>query len=246
MSKYSRVQALERIRNNISKSGVHIYVVSGGGTPRYAYTIGLSPKIGAELILAGGYAMNADGVLAVVNQISRQLVAGTPVRESLYVEGYGFFTLRTCHDSWSSKMMLGAFDYYQDASISALQVCLPGYMSTLEVPNMQQRFSIDREPAWRWLFERWSLHVPEKSIAVTNMLALKGERITEAVRWEVDDWEMFVGPGATVAFDDARAVPLGLLLAIDPTLSPVMELKLGEGICRDADQGDWIPRGRTP
>ncbi|MGB6387419.1 MAG: hypothetical protein WBE45_20310 [Terriglobales bacterium] len=44
--------ALNRIRENIARSGHHIYVVSGGATPRFVYTI-VSESIGVELILAG-------------------------------------------------------------------------------------------------------------------------------------------------------------------------------------------------
>ena len=46
-------QALDDIRENIARSGHHIYVVSGGQTPRFAYTIGVNESIGVELILSG-------------------------------------------------------------------------------------------------------------------------------------------------------------------------------------------------
>jgi hypothetical protein len=36
-----RAKALRLIRRNIDEHGFHIYVVSGGPLPRYAYTIGL-------------------------------------------------------------------------------------------------------------------------------------------------------------------------------------------------------------
>jgi len=45
--------AIDRIRENIARSGQHIYVVLGGETPRFAYTIGVSESVGVELILAG-------------------------------------------------------------------------------------------------------------------------------------------------------------------------------------------------
>ena len=47
-----RKQALDQIRGNIARGGHHVYVVSGGATPRFAYTIGISGAIGFELILA--------------------------------------------------------------------------------------------------------------------------------------------------------------------------------------------------
>jgi hypothetical protein len=45
--------ALDRIRDNIARSGQHIYVVSGEEIPRFAYTIGITESVGVELILAG-------------------------------------------------------------------------------------------------------------------------------------------------------------------------------------------------
>jgi len=41
--------------------------------------------------------------------------------------------------------------------------------------------------------------------------------------------------------DDARVVPLGTLLALDPSLEPVMNLAIGEGLWRDGEHGPWNP-----
>ena len=45
--------AIRRIQKNIDESGYHLYFVAGGPVPRFVYTIGLSEKIGFELVLAG-------------------------------------------------------------------------------------------------------------------------------------------------------------------------------------------------
>lgn len=45
----------------------------------------------------------------------------------------------------------------------------------------------EKEPVWQWLFEKWQFSVPEDSIAVTNIDALRGKKVTEAVRREEDN-----------------------------------------------------------
>ena len=97
-------------------------------------------------------------------------------------------------------------------------------------------------PAWRWLREPWTYPVPDDSTAVTNLAALRGERITEASRWEVDEWEMFAGAGPDVPQDEMRVVPIGTLVAADESLAPVVHLAVGEGLCRDPEPGsEWHP-----
>ena len=39
--------------------------------------------------------------------------------------------------------------------------------------------------------------------------------------------------------EDARIVPLGTLLAVDPSLEPVMSLSIGKGLWRNADEIYW-------
>lgn len=48
-----RAAAYELIRKNTERNGCHIYLISGGPSPRCAYTIGLLDKLGAEFIIAG-------------------------------------------------------------------------------------------------------------------------------------------------------------------------------------------------
>jgi len=68
---------------------------------------------------------------------------------------------------------------------------------------------------------------------------LRGERVTEAARWESDQWELFAGPGPDVTPDQVRMVPLATLLAIDATLQPVVQLDVGRALWRDDQGGDW-------
>ena len=95
-------------------------------------------------------------------------------------------------------------------------------------------------PAWRWLHQQWDYPVPEKSVSATNLAALRGERITEAVRWDEDEWEISSGPASEVPYDEMRVVPLGSLIAADQSLERVVDVTVWEGIWRDADF-DWQP-----
>ena len=102
-------QMLDLIRENIARSGQHVYVVSGGKTPRFAYTVGVSESVGVELILAGAIFYMKDEVVKIINDIAAQLKAQRD-REVFEMAGLGSFTLRKVHSSWAAEFMLGAFD----------------------------------------------------------------------------------------------------------------------------------------
>jgi hypothetical protein len=240
-SETPKKQALDGIRENISRSGHHIYVVSGGSTPRFAYTIGVSESIGIELILAGAIFYMFDEVGTIINDIASQLKA-QPDRRICEVTGLGSFTLRKVHSSWAKEFMLGAFDYYQRRDIPALQIVPDKEHWTIDVPDMSVPWNATAEPAWRWLYERWAWPVPENSTATTDLAALRGGRVTEAMRWEEDDWEIFVGDGPEIPKDEMRVVPLGTLIGADKSLEPVVHLAKGEGLWRDpAPESEWHP-----
>lgn len=85
------------------------------------------------------------------------------------------------------------------------------------------------------------------SEAITDVAALRGDRITEACRWEENEWELFAGAGPDVAKEEMRVVSLGTLLAADSSLEAVLTLTVGTGLWRDAisDWHPWIPKGQT-
>lgn len=243
-----RQQALDRIRENIARSGQHVYVLSGGETPRFAYTIGVSESVGVELILAGAIFYMKDEVVTILNEIAAQLRAQRN-REVFEVAGLGSFTLRKVHSSWAAEFMLGAFDYYQKRDIPALQIVPDKAHWTIDVPDISAPWSASTEPVWRWLKEPWTFPVPKDSTAATNLAALRGERITEVTRWEEDEWEMFAGPGPDVREAEMRVVALGTLVAADKSLDPVMHLAISEGLWRDPDPDsewhEWRKQGDT-
>jgi len=236
-----RQAALEQIREHIARSGHHIYVVSGGAEPRFAYTIGVSESIGAELILAGASFFSNDDVVAILNEIAAQLKRD---REALKfeVDGGGWFTLRKADASWATSLMLGALDYYQVREIPGLQVVPDEAHWTIDVPDMTSPWNATKEPVWRWLHESWTLRAPENAVAATDLAALRGDRITEAMRWEEDEWEMFADDGPDVPEDELCVVPLGTLIAADESLLPVVHLAIGEGLWRDPHpESEWHP-----
>ncbi len=202
-------------------------------TPRFAYTIGVSESVGFELILAGAIFYMRDDVAKIIRNTAAHLKASRH-RELVEVAGLGSFTLRKVDSSWARELMLGVFDYYQKKDIPALQIVPDQDHWTIDVPNMSVPWSALQEPVWKWLREPWTYPVRQDSTAVTDLAALRGDRITEACRWEEDGWELFAGAGPDVAKDEMRVVALGTLLAVDPSLEPVVSLTIGTGLWRDA------------
>ena len=242
-----RKRALEDIRENIARNGQHIYCVYGGMTPRFAYTIGVSESVGVELILAGAIFYMLDDVAKILEYTVAELKASR-ARELVEVAGLGSFTLRKVDSSWTRELMLGVFDYYQKKEIPALQIVPDQDHWTIDVPDMSMPLSRNQEPIWKWLREPWAYPVPEDSTAATDLAALRGDRITEACRWEEDEWELFAGAGPDVPKDEMRVVALGTLLAADPSLEPVVNLTIGTGMWRHDGSSkwqQWVKKGQT-
>jgi hypothetical protein len=239
MNREGREHALSEIRENIARSGYHLYVVAGGMEPRFAYTIGLSPNIGKELILAGAMIYLYEDVAQIIEQAAEMLISyPMSERSEQRIDPYGSFTFRHAHPSWAIALVLGALDYYQKPEIAALQIVPDKEHWTVDVPNMSTAWSPDVSPVWRWLKEPWSYRVPASSYAVTDLDALRGAAVTEACRWEEDYWELFAGAGPEVPAEQRRVVPLGTLLGADPSLLPVLDLPVGEGIWRK-QHSEW-------
>jgi hypothetical protein len=240
----AREKALAEIQRNIDKDGFHIYIVSAHETPRFAYTIGLLESLGAELILAGAhYYESSDEVLEILHAVRKQLAKGikgklgSPWQAELDVRRVGKFTLRKVHASWTKGLLLGALDYYAGKDVTAYQIVPETKHRTIDVPNMAKEWSATGEPVWQWLHEDWQYPVPSDSEVMTDLAALRGAPITEACRWEDNYWEMFASR-SEVPKSEARLVPLGCLLAADPSLLPVIDLSVGDGLLRD-ESGKW-------
>jgi hypothetical protein len=242
MADYNKSSMLEAIRANISKYGHHITLVAGGSVPRFAYTIGISPIIGAELVFAGGTFYSVEEVKQIINGIAENLVAtSTPDHSIVVIDELGSFSLRQADLSWSGALMLGAFDFYQSRDIPSFQIVPDNAHWTLDIPDPTRPWSAKSEPVWQWLHEPWEYSISPQSMAITNLDALRGERITEASRWEDDEWELFAGAGPDVPRSEIRVVPLATLIALDPSLEAVTSLKVGKSLWRDTSDFMWRP-----
>lgn len=237
MSKPTKESALDLIRANIARHGHHVYLISGNSPlPRYVYTIGLSERIGAEIILAGAAFFSGDEAVRIVNGIAAEWSAD---RTSFALGSLGGFSLRKADPTWINTLMLGALDFYRNTAIHAWQVVPDQAHWTVDVPDMGKSWSASSEPVWQWKHTPWTFPVPKDSAAITDLAALRGARVSEAARWEEDEWELFAGEGASVTEDEARRVPLGTLLGADPSLLPVTSLAVGKGLWRDPEKGEW-------
>lgn len=236
-----RRRALEQIQANIEKHGHHIYLVASAPLPRFAYTIGLTPIIGSELTFAGASFFSAEEVADILNFCAEWLHARNKlsINSRVKIGALGEFSFREVNPSWSNQLLLGAADFYQQKNMSAWQVVPPPELWTLDIPDLTRPWSPTNEPAWQWLKIPWDLSAPAQSIATTNLAALRGSRVTEAARWEEDQWELFAGAGPEVEPSDVRVVPLATLFAIDTTLMRVVELGINEALWRDAEGGPW-------
>jgi hypothetical protein len=134
-------------------------------------------------------------------------------------------------------------DYYGLKQIKAFQIRPDQKHWTIDVPNMREPWSPIGQPIWKWLEAEWEFPVPSTSKAITNLDALRGHPITEVMRWEEGEWELFAGAGPDVDKNDMRIVPLGTMLGYDSTLECIVNLEVGSGIWRDERGDAWHPWG---
>ena len=176
----------------------HVVMVAQKQAPRFAYTIGLSPQIGFEAILAGGCAFSAVEVQAILNALGEHLheAAQSESFDGVEVAGLGAFSAGPVDPSWVDTLFAGALEYFRASSIRAVQVLPDDAHWTIDVPNLRRPRGEAGHGSWRWLNEAWPYPVPGASVAATNLAALRGARVTEAARWESDAWELFRGLGS--------------------------------------------------
>ncbi len=149
-----RQLALQRIEENIARHGHHVYMVSGGVEPRFAYTIGLSRTLGFELILAGACFHMADEVMTIITSIASKLKLQHGLNTSTFdMDELGSFSIRPVHPSWTTTLMLGALDFYKVNEIPAYQVVPDVAHWTIDVPDLSEPESAGTAPAWKWLHE---------------------------------------------------------------------------------------------
>ncbi len=226
---------LDLIKRCIDKNNYHITLVTGGQHPRFSYSIGLTEKLGFELIIAGGFNSIKENE-SLFRLIYQQLESGFTVDSHFLLSDNNIFYLGTVDSSWSKKLMMGVYDYYDLDDIIAYQI-IP-LNKTMDTPLMSEARTLNN-PIWKWLDTDWNIKAPENSYVVTDIDALKGKTIIELMRWEENKWEMFSRPGPDVKEDDIMIVPLGTILGIDNTLEPILSLAVGDGLWRDNKYSNW-------
>jgi hypothetical protein len=232
--------ALARIRANITRYGHHTTCVLGGEHPRHAHTIGLTPDIGAELLLGGAAWYSNEEVAAIVNEVAAALRAGRSADEPVATTN-GVFTLRPAHASWACRLMPGVREYFGKDDVSALQVLPAQSYTTIDVPDMSRPYDPASAPLWRCLTEPWPFTIGAEAKAVTNLAALHGVAITDGLRRSEQVWELFAGVDPDVPEDATLLVPIGTLLLHDASLRAFIELPVGDGLKREPG-GTWKPR----
>lgn len=231
--------SLRTIRFNIMNHGYHLYIVSGGVTPRYAYTVGLAESgVGAEIILAGAVGYLARDVEAIVQKVADLERGGVAPGKLIDLGNLGGFRLQEVSRAWIEALALGALEYYNQRPFKMFQLLPDSHHTTVDVPDMSRKLNESEGTAWQWLWMPWNHSVPSSATATTNLDALRGAPITEAARWENDEWELFAGSGPDVDSADIRVVPIGTLLAHAPTLEAVLGLAVGKATWRDEEM-NW-------
>lgn len=241
MPKNSRQFILDKIKANIDRHGYHVRIVAGGPSPRVAYTIGLHEQWGYELVFGGGTIYRVDEINTIIGKMAEIILASGYNSLPVTVNHLGEFTTAIVDETWSSSILLGALDYYGVDKISALQIVPDAKHWTIDVPRMSEPWDSLNHPVWKWLGCEWDYQISRRSEGVTNVDALQGRAITEVMRWEENQWELFAGAGPDINKDDIRVVPIGTLLATDDSLGCITQLIVGTGLWREGRADHWHP-----
>ncbi|MCA9793555.1 MAG: DUF4262 domain-containing protein [Candidatus Eremiobacteraeota bacterium] len=243
-----RQQLLAQIRQNIERSGRHLYAVGGGASPPFFYTIGLYPKHGAELILAGGLGLPPGAAGHLLDAAARHLESLLKPEDFRFeYADCGCWGLRPVDPSWSERLLLGAHDYWSKR-VPAWQLIPEAEHKTIDMPNLAVPFCV--EPTWRFYEEDWPHSVDPASPVLTHLAALRGPLIQQLVRWRPDFWEMYTDSAQEIDESQIIHTPLGVLVAYDPTLTAAFDVPLGTGLYRSLDEpgkpGPWQFWAPTP
>lgn len=230
-----RASALRLIERNIASHGWHVYGVLDGPAPRFHYTIGLLEKIGFELVFAGGYFYSFDDIASIVNGCGDALLRG----EALNIENVPCtFTLGDVCAEWSKALLLGANDWYGH-TVRAKQIIPEAPYLTRDVPDMSLPASHEKNAAWVSLFSDSPDDMPENATALTDLGFLRGAPATHVIKYEEGQWDCYSQDPRDMDDDDFRTVPLGVVLALQPSLRSLCTgMASASALARDA-AGRW-------
>lgn len=242
-----RQKMLTLIRRNIQTHGRHIYSVIGGESPQFLYTIGLYEKSGVELVFAGGALFEKRSIASLLNRAAAIVETGQrPSDLRMHDDDIGPVRLIKTHQSWVSRLLLGALDYYDIPNLPVWQM-IPedDERYSFDIPNTAKSFDVNSHPVWRWFDQACPQEIPKNSIAVSDLDVMLGYAATEITRRTNLEWEVY-----SAGQPDCEAltyrVPLITLLAFDDTLLPAVDIPIGQGLVRSFNtQGTanaWVPR----
>lgn len=227
---------LLEIKNRIAQYGYHRYIVNQSNIPRYSYTIGLSESIGFELIFGGAIFYEDNHILELIFKGIIESIKKNKENKNIYLNELGNFELKEVDYSWSSLLMLGAIDYYNNNQIISYQIFpIDEDKFTLDTPDMSKAWNKDNV-VWKYLDEKvvWEYSIPENSIAITDLAVLRGSRLTEYFRYETEEWEIFSSNGELIPKELIRIVPISVLINIDSSILSFLNEPIGKGKFRDS------------
>lgn len=232
---------INRIRRNVERNGFHTYVICDAVIPRFVYTIGLTAASLPEIVMAGAVYYSDREAYEIVNMTAQRLLSGGSIGGHVSTEHLGGFTLGDVSQAWAQETMLGVFDFFACETCWAHQILPDTPLRTLDTPDMGSQDGPLMDPVWRWIngVEQWTHSVPPSSVVVTDLGFLSGAAALEAARWETREWEVFSRPGPEVSEADARAISLATALGIDPSLSALCQLGVGDAIRRPERDATW-------
>jgi hypothetical protein len=215
---------------------IRVNAVQQSTIPPYAYTVGLRPKTGHELVCAGALRYTVQEVATILRASAAEMVRADPqVPDVVAVAGVGDFVLGDVHHQWLVGLIPAEFRDEPGGRWKQVIPLRPG--PTIDIPDLSAPRSFVRDPAWRWLDHRWDVGAPSGSHLVTTLSVLSGRTPVTIFRWEVDQWEALDVPAGDVNRADARVAPLGLLTMIVDDWSQFLRLGVGEGLQLVA--GQW-------
>jgi hypothetical protein len=239
-----KVKYLQNIKENIESKGYYITTVLPCPQPSFVYTIGLTTKIGYEIVFCGGANYAVDELKMIIDSLYKKDIETITIGDFFEIDGFGKFKLSLVNESWNKRILLGVYDYFNIDNITSYQIVPEEKNKLLDVPDMSLNWE-NKDPIWRWIEDDWPYSIPSNSKIITNFQALKGETITEVTRWEKDEWEMFAGAGPEVDEKDIRIIPFATLLGIDSSIEKSMNLEIGKGLWRESKEDHWHDWGNS-
>ncbi len=229
------------IKRNIQDFSYHVTVVKGKEHPRYAYTIGNFETQNCEFVIAGNSNFQYEDLLLIFNEVCNKTLQNLDKNLIIKTEKFGSFHLEKIDSSWSKKMLLGVYDYYNINDFTAYQIVPDASHYTLDIPDMTKEWHSENQPMWKWLDDTivWNLNVPRDSTVITDVNSLFGKKITEVMRWDENEWEAFTQNGEDIPKKDIRIVPISIILGIDDSLEPILKLDIEKGFWRDEEIMEW-------